>query len=238
MIDVVIALKAMDRVKTRLADHLNLARRQSLALAMAKDVLAVMSAWPSCQRVYLLVGDGRHEGLLESPKALWVHESSLLANGLNGLLSAAVGLTQSDEILLLHGDLPWLNAADLVALEALRGTNELIICPDQQWVGTNAILMPVDCDLSLCFGRSSFQRHVDGAQAQGLRLATCHTKGFAWDVDLLSDVHSVRHAACTHAAIGANTRTWAGANPVPKTDRSAEPRGRVECPPLACGGAL
>ena len=119
MAQALVPLKDLVQAKSRLAGLLRPSERRALAQAMVEDVLAVLSRHQDIERI-TLVSDDPGAGLLAGKYGIdcW-QESSLGCSGLNAVVDQASErlLASADGILLvLHGDLPRLTAADISAV--------------------------------------------------------------------------------------------------------------------------
>ena len=119
MAQALLPLKDLVQAKSRLAGLLRPSERRALAQAMVEDVLAVLSGHKGIKRV-TLVSDDPGAGLLATKYDIdYWDESSLCCSGLNPIVQEASTrlLAGGDEpLLVLHGDLPLLTAADISAV--------------------------------------------------------------------------------------------------------------------------
>ena len=106
--------------------------------------------------------------------------------GLNAELEEAARLLRGkNDMLVLHADLPLLKAADLWALNETPG--DLVIAPDDEDAGTNAVLMR-GTSVPFVFGTDSFRRFTAQADARGLKTSIVRSAGLAHDLDTPSDL--------------------------------------------------
>ena len=77
MIDVLVPLKSLTSAKSRLSPFLSEAQREGLVVAMARDVLATLTAWPACHSIVVLQGKDWPPFLPASTKLRLVSEAEL-----------------------------------------------------------------------------------------------------------------------------------------------------------------
>ena len=110
----------------------------------------------------------------EGPRPL----SAVVDRGLSALLAhgAEVGLV-------VMGDLPLLTALS---------DADLVLGPDRQGLGTNALAVRLPAPLATCFGNvDSLARHLAAADAGRLRAVLVAREGIAFDVDVPGDLQEL-----------------------------------------------
>jgi 2-phospho-L-lactate guanylyltransferase len=92
-------------------------------------------------------------------------------------------------MLTLPGDLPLLTAADVQAIITPPEPQvPVVLVPNRDELGTNAIVLsPPDC-LSLAFGHDSFQRHLHLAAERHLKVEIRRLPRVALDIDEPGDL--------------------------------------------------
>ncbi len=94
--------------------------------------------------------------------------------------------------LVLMSDLPRLTVADIRDLVAAMREHNVVAAPDLRSEGTNALVLAPPDRLPTSFGvRDSFNRHVQRAQAAGLRVGVHRSPGLGFDVDEPADLASL-----------------------------------------------
>lgn len=177
------------RAKSRLAPDLPPAARALLARAMFEDVL---DAACGSGAAHVLV-------VTESPALCALAEE----RGATVLMTPARGTNAAAEtarvavaaggrgVLILHADLPCARSADVAALLRARG---IVIVPDRQRAGTNALLLPAVSMLRPLFGPGSFARHVAAARATGEPWRAAVAPRLALDINTAADLQALRRA--------------------------------------------
>src|SRR5439155_26571774 len=116
----------------------------------------------------------------------WRHDEGL---GINAELAAAREALGSRPVMIVHPDLPLLEAADVDALAAAADASGAALAPDRHGSGTNAVALVAGRSLRLQFGTGSFHAH----RAQGIaRAGIVERIGFALDFDTPADLDHPR----------------------------------------------
>ena len=188
MAQALVPLKDLVQAKSRLAGLLRPSERRALAQAMVEDVLAVLSRHKELSRV-TLVSDDPGAGLLAARYDIdyWDERSLGCSSGLNPVVGAASARLLGDDdepLLVLHGDLPLLTAADISAvLRCQRQLAGLVIACDLAGTGTNLLAFTPGCVPQFCFGVNSCARHLASARNTGVPAQVLQRSGIALDVD-------------------------------------------------------
>ena len=158
-IDALVPFKDLAQAKSRLALVLSQTSRRSLACRMLDHVVSVL----------LGVGDIRTVSILSpvSPdsdaKTRWLADQG---RGLNPEIADAIGKLDAARVLIIHADLPKLEAEDIRALITASQNHDVAIAPDKAGTGTNALLLNPKAGFQFAFGPGSFAAHrrIGGAQ--------------------------------------------------------------------------
>ena len=187
MAQALVPLKDLVQAKSRLAGLLRPSERRALAQAMVEDVLGVLSRHPEIDHV-TLVSDDPGAGLLANTYGIdcWT-ESALGCSGLNAVVREASErlLVDGEEpLLVLHGDLPLLTAADVsAALRCQRQLQGLVIACDLAGTGTNLLAFTRSSAPQFCCGVDRCARHLAFARSAGVPVQVLQRSGIALDVD-------------------------------------------------------
>ena len=204
-IEAIVPLKALSSTKQRLAGVLSEVARQSLVMAMADDVLSQLRSHPGIDKVSIVCGEGWPAAQFADPHLRVWNESTLAVRGLNSALTAALTKAECDSVLLIHGDLPFLQRVDITRVVSAASRVDVVLCSDQTATGTNALLMPRDTPLVLSFGERSFDRHREAATTLGVSWEAVQASGIATDIDSPEDLLLLSAEA---AGLGASTVAW------------------------------
>jgi 2-phospho-L-lactate guanylyltransferase len=218
----VLPIKRFERAKQRLNNELGVDARSTLAAAMLADVLAALARARSLETVFLVSAEPTLGDLAEDDEVVLIRdlaEAGQSSAALAGLAHAAdLGF---EHALLVPGDCPLMDPAELDALVEAAADNEATIVPDRHRKGTNALLLRPASPLEPQFGPGSLARHVEQAESRGLRYSVEPVPSLALDIDTNDDLDELdgelrRHperALNTKEALGQIPRAHAG--PVP-----------------------
>ena len=169
----IVPIKPTGLGKTRLAGLLGPDQRARLGERMRDHVLAVLGGIPNLE-VRLLC---------PSPPADWAgHWIADTGRGLNAEIRSAAR-TVSSRLLVVHADLPMLQADDIKALLG-AAKNGIAIAPDRHGTGTNALALADPRALRFVFGPDSFARH----RRQAPDAIVIDRPGLAHDLDTPDDL--------------------------------------------------
>jgi 2-phospho-L-lactate guanylyltransferase len=204
----ILPVKRFEHAKQRLSGALGDDFRPGLAEAMVADVLdslrlareveltIVVSGaihQPPADGV-VVVGDPLDQG--QSPAAM-------------GGMERAAGLGHTLAVL-VPGDCPLLEPAEVDALVRSAGGRDLVIVPDRHGTGTNALALDPRGPFEPSFGPGSLERHVEQARDLGLAFAVRHVPSLALDLDTPDDLAALREAVARTPARAAHTRAALG----------------------------
>jgi 2-phospho-L-lactate guanylyltransferase len=106
--------------------------------------------------------------------------------------TAYASVCSASAVLILPADLPLLTLADVARLwrasQQLYADRAMVIAPDGQEQGTNALLVRPPGALAYQFGPGSFQRHCQQARARGLAWHIDRSPRLGLDVDVPTDL--------------------------------------------------
>ena len=189
MITIIIPIKPLAVAKSRLAPVLSDDERAGLVMAMAKDVLEAVLSAESAKSPLIVSADNTILQLAEAAGCQILQDDD--ANGYNE--AAALGVAQAEKdgaegILILPADLPLITAADVKLLLRSISAPCVVIAPDQDEEGSNALAIAPPTAMKTAFGTGSFQRHCEDAARLGLSLEVVNSPGLALDIDTPDDL--------------------------------------------------
>ncbi|MFE3541423.1 2-phospho-L-lactate guanylyltransferase [Nocardia sp. NPDC059177] len=197
----VMAVKHIDRAKSRLAGILTAEQRGQLVLAMFADTAAAATAVPEVLSLTVVTPDPLVAARAAELGAHVLAEPAGAADPLNAALSAGAADVRDRHgptpLLALQADLPALRPAELAELlgTAPAGARSVVI--DHTGTGTAALLVgDGTAALAPRFGAGSASAH----RAGGARPLSGHWPGLRYDVDTPADLDAVR-------ALGVGRRT-------------------------------
>jgi len=186
----VIPAKGFTGAKQRLAAFLQPHERSVLARAMLTDTLTACAQATGLDGVGVVtcapdvaeVAAGLGAEVLWEPQAQG--HSQAVAFGVRVCRQRGISA-----MLTMPGDIPLLTAADVQAIVVPPDPPvPVVLVPNRDDLGTNAIVLsPPDC-LPLAFGHDSFQRHVRLAAERHLRVEVRRLPRVALDIDEPGDL--------------------------------------------------
>ena len=178
---VVVPVKSFALAKQRLADHLDVDQRSSLARWCAERVLEAAQAF----EVFVVCDSDDVEQWAAAHGVCTIRAAG---TGLNPAVDQAVrelAVRGFDLALIVHGDLPLVESfAHLVLADAVT------VVPDHRYDGTNALAVPTQLAgrFTFQYGRGSFRRHVLEAIARWPHVRVVRDPLLARDLDTPDDL--------------------------------------------------
>ncbi len=187
---VIIPAKDFHGAKQRLAGLLRPHERSALARATLTDTLTACVQAEGLAGIGVVTCDREVAELVESLRAevLWEDQargqSAAVARGGRECLRRGIS-----SMLTMPGDIPLLTAADVEALaSAAQSMAPVVLVPNREDTGTNAlVLSPPDC-LPVAFGDDSFRRHLRLCAERDLAVDVRRLPRVALDVDTPEDL--------------------------------------------------
>jgi len=186
---IVVPHRGLEAAKTRLASSLSPDERIFLASQLLQRVLKV--AREVTDDVVVITPSRALRESVEPSGARLVVQRGM---GLNEGLEQARFDALADDIrtlIVLHGDLPNLQAADVgILLDALPPDDSpgVAIAPDRAGTGTNALVLRPPGLIHFRFGVGSFAKHVSEVERAGVPLVAVNRAGLAFDLDTPADL--------------------------------------------------
>jgi 2-phospho-L-lactate guanylyltransferase len=183
--------------KRRLSPLLDASERARLSVAMLDDVLDVLLSAHEIERVMVLTPGGDDNVPIHADTRLAVIDEPTAESGTGAhdQLNRAVEHAQlvaeargAGGLLIVPSDLPLIDRADLRALLMAARTAPVVIAPDRERTGTNALLLVPPVALAPRFGELSFDRHRRLATEAGLAHTVVERPGLALDLDRPEDI--------------------------------------------------
>jgi 2-phospho-L-lactate/phosphoenolpyruvate guanylyltransferase len=177
----IVPIKALDRVKSRLAGELDAGRRRELALWMLERVVGACLRAASIDDVLVVAGDDQGAAAAAGfgARATVVTEAGLAP----ALAVAGRATEQAAATIVVAADLPLLAPGDIDAVCALRRTGRCVAVAPTTDGGTGALLRSPPGVIRAAFGPGSAARHIALAKARGVAVHRLERPGLAFDVD-------------------------------------------------------
>src|SRR5919199_119214 len=186
----VVPVKDLEGTKSRLKPILNPPGRAGLTMYMMKNVLSALRG-AGINRACVVSPDRTVLAIAEEAGADPLLQKS---SGLNPALEEARGWAVAEgatALLIFPADLPLLRAPDVGAvLEAAEQAEEplVVLSPDANGTGTNALLLRPPDALPFLFGPNSFEAHLKAAREEGILPKVCEMPRLAFDLDTVDDL--------------------------------------------------
>jgi 2-phospho-L-lactate guanylyltransferase len=191
----ILPIKRFSQAKQRLSDGLSPERRQTLAQAMFRDVLLALQQSSAIDELLVVTAGGVARRIAEDHGATVLEESEPGHNSAARLGIGAALRAGADRVLLVPGDCPALDPAELDALLARPAQlPSVVIVPDRHGTGTNALLMSPPDAMAPSFGPGSCRRHTENARAIGIQAEVVEVASLAMDVDTPDDLGALEAA--------------------------------------------
>ncbi|MDO3645985.1 2-phospho-L-lactate guanylyltransferase [Nocardia mangyaensis] len=189
----VMAVKHIDRAKSRLAEVLTPQQRGRLVLAMFADTVVAATAVPEVRSLTVVTPDPLVAARARELGAHVLDEPATDHDPLNTALAAGAADVRDrhgpSHLLALQADLPALRAAELTDLLVVAPAGGRSVVIDHTGTGTAALLVrDATAPLTPRFGADSARAHRDG----GARELAGHWPGLRCDVDTPADLDIVR----------------------------------------------
>lgn len=191
----VLPVKSFVRAKQRIGDAVVGDDRRALAEAMVGDVLVALSRIAGLDGVVMVTAEPLARALAEASGARVVHdgrEAGQSAAAQAGVDAAIAG--GAERVLLVPGDCPAMDPAEVSSLLAGHGDGEVVIVPDRHGHGTNALLLAPPDAVAPSFGPGSFARHAATARALGATVRVEPLGSLGLDIDTPGDLAALRAA--------------------------------------------
>ncbi|HEV2768594.1 MAG TPA: 2-phospho-L-lactate guanylyltransferase [Solirubrobacteraceae bacterium] len=204
----VLPVKRLDAAHRRLEGMLSPATRRALAQAMARDVLLALGRSPRVDEVVVVSPDPVVQAIARSGGARVVAESREAGHSHAALLGVAALDGGVDRVLLVAGDCPTLDPAELDALldRPAPPGGEVVVVPDRHGTGTNALLLAPPGAIEPAFGAGSRARHERRAAQAGVACEVRAPGTLMLDVDTPDDLAALGSALDGARGRGAHTR--------------------------------
>ena len=196
-----VPFKGATGAKRRLGDVLNETERESLVLAMMRDVLATLTRCRTLGGI-LLVSRDRMAFELAEEFGIDVFEDS--ATDLSGAVVQSGDYARDSRAangtLFVPGDVPLIRPEDVDAI--LDGHEHVTLVPDANDIGTNAAASSPPNAFEYLFDGKSFKPHIASARRAGIEPRIVRRTAWGLDVDTVDELTAV-------AARAVGTRTGA-----------------------------
>jgi len=186
----IVPVKPLQRGKSRLAKVLTPDERTALNKGLLENTVKTLMAIPEIAHVLVVSRDTAALALARSLGARTVQENG--APQLNVALSRATVIAQTyaiQSVLVLPADLPLITPEDVqVMLSKAFDPPVVVVVPDRNENGTNALLLSPPDLIEYQYGDNSYKKHCDLAREAGARLEICELSSLTLDLDEPEDL--------------------------------------------------
>jgi len=180
-----IPVKPLAEGKSRLAGALSLEARIRLNARLFRHTLDTVSAVFDPAHIIVVSRDSAPRDIAAARGMQVIAERG---NELNAaLFEAAAFIPPTDGLLAISTDLPNLSPEDVQAMLA-ELEPPVVIAPDREHQGTNALLTIPAARIPYRFGPNSFARHLAAAAEHNITPRTITRLGLAFDLDTEADL--------------------------------------------------
>jgi 2-phospho-L-lactate guanylyltransferase len=211
----IIPVKPFVRAKSRLADVLPAEQREALAEMMFRRGVEVLKQTRQIAGVLVISRDTKVLAVARDYGVNTVQESG--APELNAALLRAsdfVRIRGADGVLVVPSDLPLYTSADIEQIVHLgRYHMTVVVTPDRNDDGTNALMVNPPGLIPFSFGPGSFRRHIELAEKAGATVKVHRSENLSLDLDTPADLE-LYYRLGGNAAMWSLSRTGAVGYPV------------------------
>jgi 2-phospho-L-lactate/phosphoenolpyruvate guanylyltransferase len=223
----IIPVKRFSGAKQRLFEALDRRQRVALVGGMLTDVLAAVAQAGRVERVIVVTGERRAEriALAQAHRAPMELEILRDPKDLGHSEAATIGIVRAKALgaecaVLLPGDCPLLDPAELDAALARARTGRVAVVPDRHGTGTNALVLAPPDAIGPAFGPGSCTRHAERARRAGHTVEVEPLESLGLDLDTRADLDALvdvlgqdpARAPATAAALEGSGRRGRGAS--------------------------
>lgn len=203
----ILPIKNFDDAKQRLSSGLGAGPRRALAEAMFSDVLTALRRARRVDEIVVVSSANSAQRIAGGHGAQVIEDASRGHSEAAALGVAHALEAGADRVLLVPGDCPLLDPAELDALLTRPAPERsAVIVPDRHGTGTNALLLTPPDSLTPAFGPGSCQRHQELAGRQQTAAEVVEVASLALDIDEPEDLEALREALGARHGGAAHTR--------------------------------
>lgn len=204
----VVPIKTLTAAKQRLSGALAAGARQSLAQAMFSDVLASLRRSQRVDAIAVVTSDVVANAVAHGERTTVLPDDAQEGQSPAALIGIRFAAAADYErVVLVPGDTPLLDAADLDALldRCEAGGLAVGIVADRHGTGTNALVLTPPGAMLPSFGPDSLERHVAAAVDAGLTSSVEPAPSLAHDVDTPDDLAALADVLAVARSVAPRT---------------------------------
>lgn len=190
VVDAIVPLKSLDRMKGRLAGALSLQDRQALMIRMFDHVISACIRAASVDRIMVVAGDDRAAAIAMRHHVTVIDDPG---QGLNAAIAAADSVVPAERAsIVLAADLPYVQPEEIDRLIRLGLAETGVVVAGTTDGGTGALLRNPGTVIAPAFGPSSCAAHLAAAHRAEVRAGRLHVAGMAHDLDRPEDLNRLK----------------------------------------------
>jgi len=176
--------------KSRLSKQLTPSERREFTVLMLKDLLDVFKRAKLVRDCFVVspddevlsIGDRSGTGTIREEKDM----------GVNAAVVQGMNDTQSENVMVIPSDLPFLTPSDVKRLLLLKSSGlKVVMSPSIGFDGTNALLFSRKAPVVLSYDSNSFWAHLKSAGSARLSVGIYSGRGVMFDVDSPEDLRAL-----------------------------------------------
>jgi 2-phospho-L-lactate guanylyltransferase len=168
--------------KSRLTKELTPKGRKVFTVLMLRDLLDVLKKGKLIKDCFVVSPDEAVLSIARSLGAGTIREEKDL--GVNAAVNKGIRDTESENIMVIPSDLPFLLQSDIRRLLSLKSSGlKVVMTPSIGFDGTNALLFSRKWPVTLSYDSNSFWAHLGSAAGTGLSVGIYTGPGVMFDVD-------------------------------------------------------
>jgi 2-phospho-L-lactate guanylyltransferase len=186
--------------KSRLSKRLSYSERRQLTLLMLRDLLDVFKKARLIKACLVVSPDDEVLSIAERSGAGTVREAS--DRGVNAAVARGMRNTNSENVMVVPSDLPFLVPSDVLRLLTLKSSGlKIVMSPSMGFDGTNALLFSRKTPIQLSYDNNSFWAHLESAGGAGLSVGIYSGPGVMFDVDSQEDFLALGRAKVNRRSV-------------------------------------
>jgi len=179
--------------KSRLSKQLTHSERRQLTLLMLKDLLDVFERSKLNKVCFVVSPDEEVLSIAERSGAGTVREER--DRGVNAAVARGMRETDSENVMVIPSDLPFLVSSDVRHLLSLKSSGlKAVMSPSMGFDGTNALLFSRKTPIPLSYDNNSFWAHLESAGSASFSVGIYSGPGVMFDVDSPEDFMALGRA--------------------------------------------
>lgn len=198
----IVPVKPLVRSKSRLNEVLTNRQRESLSSHFLRRTVTLLNDMPEISRVLVVSRDPSALTIARAAGAKTLQETGLPE--LNDSLKRATQVVlawQAKQIIVLPIDLPFMTTSDVSQILQIgrQYPSVVVIAPDENGTGTNAMLLKPPGLIPYHYGENSFHNHISAGEQRNTALEIVHNQNLSLDVDTPADLEQfkLRHRGAT-----------------------------------------